>query len=96
MSQHLDTTTNVENIRHRFQIMQHPAASRDFDRSYLSQVELVVDEFMVLALVVVASSYDHIDSHHTEDEYVENRRTHQLLWTKGKRCSEMHKTSMLS
>lgn len=40
--------------------------------SYLSQVELIIGEFMVLALVVIASSYNHVDGHHTEDEHVEN------------------------
>lgn len=47
--------------------------------AYLSQVELIIVLFMVLALVIVAGGHNHIHSHHTQDEHVEHRRAHQVL-----------------
>lgn len=59
--------------------MDYPVEKIDCLMAYLSQVELIIVLFMVLALVIVAGGHNHIHSHHTQDEHVEHRRAHQVL-----------------
>lgn len=47
---------------------------------HLCQVELIIVPAVVLAFIIVASSNDDVHSDHAQDEHVEHRGPHQLLW----------------
>lgn len=48
--------------------------------THFCQVKLIIMSAVVLAFVIVASGNDDVHSNHTQDEHVEHRRPHQLLW----------------
>ena len=51
--------------------------------THLCQVKLIVVPAVVLAFVIVASGNDDVHGDHAQDEHVEHRGAHQLLWKQG-------------
>lgn len=47
---------------------------------HLCQVKLIIVPAVVLAFIIVASGNDDVHSDHAQDEHVEHRGPHQLLW----------------
>lgn len=57
--------------------------------SHLCQVKFIIVPAVVLAFIIVASGNNDVHSNHAQDEHVEHRGPHQLLWKQSVQLQSM-------